>query len=482
MNISIRRLAVLVGLLVGLADVADGKVLRGVIKLSGELPEAYISKFSINEEGYIEGALKTVNGHPFNTGSIALFLYDADDWSEYLAKSTCMERATLAKSRFAIGDGEGGHEATTDEQLKATYQLRQFRESFNFKRKITPETGEVLYIVIADCSLEQIYHDLPEIQYEVTLLNGESHIPAEEYGMLTVHTILLVFLAGGGVFGSMQLREQQNALGSLHLVSKLLAGAYAMNLLATVLQTAYLYAYLGAGEGPEIVDAVAELLQATFTTIVNFVLLALACGWTLTESSTGAAGFMVALRDPGSLISWVEVGGVPLPVVTAAPSALLVLFLTSLFVVLEVFDVATSSREHSSGKFHDHESTAGTVLMIVQVLFCALFLYSVTSTMPLVNPRQRDFLVTLGVTGALWFMVTPTLVVVSVVMPKVLRHRLVTGGAMALQSTALCLMCRLFLTRSSDYYKISSIANAGTLVGINMNSPTKAPEKSKYTD
>lgn len=62
-----------------------------------------------------------------------------------------MERATLAKSRFAIGDGEGGHEATTDEQLKATYQLRQFRESFNFKRKITPETGEVLYIVIADC-------------------------------------------------------------------------------------------------------------------------------------------------------------------------------------------------------------------------------------------------------------------------------------------------------------------------------------------
>lgn len=74
-------------------------------------------------------------------------------------------------------------------------------------------------------SLEQIYHDLPEIQYEVTLLNGESHIPAEEYGMLTVHTILLVFLAGGGVFGLMQLREQQNALGSLHLVSKLLAGA-----------------------------------------------------------------------------------------------------------------------------------------------------------------------------------------------------------------------------------------------------------------
>jgi hypothetical protein len=78
----------------------------------------------------------------------------------------------------------------------------------------------------------------------------------------------------------------------------------------------------------------------------------------------------VALRDPGKMLSWINVGGVPIPVITAAPSALLVLFLTSLFVVLEVVDVATSSREHSSGKFHDHESTAGTVLMIVQARCC----------------------------------------------------------------------------------------------------------------
>jgi hypothetical protein len=62
-----------------------------------------------------------------------------------------MERANLAKSRFAIGDGEGGREDSADDQLKATRQLQQFRESFSFKRKITPETGEVLYVVIADC-------------------------------------------------------------------------------------------------------------------------------------------------------------------------------------------------------------------------------------------------------------------------------------------------------------------------------------------
>jgi hypothetical protein len=74
--------------------------------------------------------------------------------------------------------------------------------------------------------------------------------------------------------------------------------------------------------------------------------------------------------------------------------------------------------------------------------------------MKLVSPRQRDFLVTLWVTGGLWFLVTPFLVVISPLLPKVLRHRVVAVGTMALQSTALCIMCRLFLTRSSDYYKV----------------------------
>lgn len=45
-----------------------GKVLRGTIKLDGEQPEAYISKFSINEEGLIVGSLRTANAQPFNTG------------------------------------------------------------------------------------------------------------------------------------------------------------------------------------------------------------------------------------------------------------------------------------------------------------------------------------------------------------------------------------------------------------------------------
>jgi hypothetical protein len=34
---------------------------------------------------------------------------------------------------------------------------------------------------------------------------------------------------------------------------------------------------------------------------------------------------------------------------------------------VQVVDVVSSSREHDFGKFHDHESVAGTLLMTLQV-------------------------------------------------------------------------------------------------------------------
>jgi hypothetical protein len=81
-----------------------------------------------------------------------LFLYDAEDWAEYQKKTTCIERANLAKSRFAIGDGENGREESPDEQLRATHQLRKFRETFSFRKTLTPSTaGNVMYITVADC-------------------------------------------------------------------------------------------------------------------------------------------------------------------------------------------------------------------------------------------------------------------------------------------------------------------------------------------
>ena len=78
-------------LLAGVAP-ARGKQLYGTIKLDGETPEHYISKFSINQEGYIKGKLKTENDEPFTTGGLSMFLFNAEDWPEYVTspRSLCL--------------------------------------------------------------------------------------------------------------------------------------------------------------------------------------------------------------------------------------------------------------------------------------------------------------------------------------------------------------------------------------------------------
>lgn len=402
----------------------------------------------------MRGTLSTADGQPFNTGSVALFIFDAEDWGQYAEEVTCMDRARLAKSRFSIGD-KGGAEASAQQELEASYRISKHAGSFTFSRDIKPEDGVVLYVVIADCSLEQIFHQLPPINYEVEFLNGDSHIPAEEYGLQTVYLVLLVGLLVAGGVGHKLVQEQRTRLEALPLITKMLLVAYVLNLASTTLEALLLYWYGAYGTQWGLIDTMAELLQAVFTSLVSFVLLALACGWTLTEDSSGAA-FVVALRDPAALMSCRGM----------TPSAALVLLFTASFVVVELVDLMTTSRDNDFAKFHEHDSPAGRLLMLMQVIFCGLFFFSLNHTRSVVPPRVKDFLKTLALGGAAWFLVTPMLVFMAPAFAKIQRHRIVTAGVVFLQSAALVLMCRLFLTRQSDYSKLSSIGNLGTFMGL----------------
>ena len=183
---------------------------------------------------------------------------------------------------------------------------------FEFTRALHVEDGLVWYIVIADCSLEQIYHDVPPIVFDVELMNGESHLPAEEFGLAWVYTALVVILVLAGGYGFTLVQEQKSNLGSLHLIVKLLLLAYALNLVSTSLECTHLWIYAANGKGSWFFNKLGELIQASFCVVVNFVLLCLACGWTLTQEAT-TASFMEAFRDPAKLFQFVTVGGFQVP-------------------------------------------------------------------------------------------------------------------------------------------------------------------------
>eukprot|EP00039_Didymoeca_costata_P000982 m.48627 g.48627 ORF g.48627 m.48627 type:complete len:408 (-) comp10575_c0_seq2:1312-2535(-) len=393
-----------------------------------------------------------------------MFLYDAEDWPEYAKKYTCMDRAKLAKYRFSLGSNVNA-DISVEQQLQETYRMKTMKGHFEFSRGLDYNEGEVWYVVIADCSLEQIYHEMPLIRYEVTLTNGDSQLPAEEYGLATIHTALVVVLVAAGLYGFTLVQSHRNTLGSMHLIVKLLVVAYIFNLISTSTESIHLWMYANDGSGSHILNTTAELTQVIFSCIVNFVLLALACGWTLTDSDTGMS-FMVALRNPSKLFQFVEIGGIKLPAIVGTPASLVVVLFTFSFVLVEAFDVMTTNQDDDFSKFHAHDGIAGTVMMIMQLLFNALFLYSISLTRKVVPPRLKDFLTRLAVSGTLWFITTPCMVFTAPLFRKVLRHRLITGGTILLQSTAILVMCTLFLTSSTEYYKLSTMANAGTMMGL----------------
>ena len=67
----------------------------------------------------------------------------------------------------------------------------------NFKAKVYQDKNTAnthyWYVVLMDCSLEQIYHEAPDIHYELHFTQPSgSYLPADEFGLTTI-SFLLVF-------------------------------------------------------------------------------------------------------------------------------------------------------------------------------------------------------------------------------------------------------------------------------------------------
>merc|ERR1712130_496846 len=76
-----------------------------------------------------------------------------------------------------------------------------------------------------------------------------------------------------------------------------------------------------------------------------------------------------------------------------------------------------------------------------------------------------NFLQTLRIFGSLWFLTFPVLVLIASFCHPSFRHLLITAGSIGLQCSALSVLFYLFLSRSSQYWKISSLSQMGTITG-----------------
>ena len=132
-------------------------------------------------------------------------------------------------------------------------------------------------------------------------------------------------------------------------------------------------------------------------------------------------------------------------------------------------------------KFHDFESPPGKLLVLFRFVLAIFFVYSFHVTISYQQQRGGDrllaFLKRLRMLGGLWFLCFPLLVFFAGFFPHYHRHRFVSTGMLTLQTGVLAVLGYQFVSESSTYFKLSTLADSGVLPGA--GGLVRAPKASR---
>eukprot|EP00241_Pyramimonas_parkeae_P001725 CAMPEP_0114252500 /NCGR_PEP_ID=MMETSP0058-20121206/15870_1 /TAXON_ID=36894 /ORGANISM="Pyramimonas parkeae, CCMP726" /LENGTH=495 /DNA_ID=CAMNT_0001366439 /DNA_START=41 /DNA_END=1528 /DNA_ORIENTATION=+ len=454
--------------LIHIPEHSYAKRVEGELGLSSYVTEQYITKFSFSKGrvGQIHGNFSHLAGGASyfdrKPHDLRILLLDDDAWPKYYdgsftkhgLGSLCVERIRMATWQQRITPGMRGGRAHAFGLTEASFTMTIPKEN----RKRT----HFWYAVLADCYLEEYDAHPPEVHFDITFKNGETHLPADEMGLPTVYVLVLIGTSLFGVFVVNLLRVQYKQVGQVHLIVLLLGGAVLLQSVSHFCELMHLVTFMTNGKGLRwrhtvfALDFAAQVTVGLSELLVEFLLITLAFGWTLLSKEGGATGS----------------GHVPimgrLGMMLSSGSALTgrLGFVSVIAVAQVALEMLGRKYEDDFNQFHDFEHWPGFCLMGLRLLLCALFVIGGVSTMRCAQMSSlKVFMVKLLLLGVVWFLSMPLLVYfVSPFLEPYNRHPVVTGGTIVLQSVALGCISLLFL-KNSSYLKMSTLAHMGTMFG-----------------
>lgn len=468
---------------------SSGKYVSGVFQLdAGDFisgPEYEITKFFFSQgvahiSGEFQYLQRDANWHTFP----ALFLFNDKDFQGYHDAVTCEDKVELAKAVIPIGqDGAGRGGGRRNRFLGGDSSARgQIKES-NVELETDAKTGEEYavwsfhwelnqrerthgwFLIAADCALEQYGTKVAPMKYNIILLNdGMDQLTANEYGMQTVYFLMLILMTVFGVYVvALARKHAADTSGKIHLIVKIFLICFLFQYVSIMFEFIHLWYYRSNGYGVHFLDLFSELLEAFSTLLISFVLICLACGWTLVDTTADAKkGSSVAsiLGNPKSLLDGHKV-----------VSNLLVIGMIFIVAFTTILVVLNKSKEDDFTKFHDHESGPGKILVTFRLVLGILYIFCFRATVAaqaakgIGGGNLGTFLKKLMLFGAIWFLSFPALVFSAGMYPLHWRHRYVAGGTLIIQSICLVGLANQFLSGSSTYSKLSTIWESGLLPG-----------------
>lgn len=136
-----------------------------------------------------------------------------------------------------------------------------------------------------------------------------------------------------------------------------------------------------------------------------------------------------------------------------------------------VLQYLNKQMDEDFSKFHDYDSVPGKLLVLLHFLLGVFFSISMVRTLR--HPRLKGkydlqlFLRRLLLLGSIYFLCFPLWVFIAQTMvAHYNRHRVVSGGVLLVQTLCLLLLANQFTSNSSQYHKLSVLADIGALGGI----------------
>jgi len=397
---------------------------------------------------------------------------------------TCVAKSELASISFKLTQ-----QIVHDGKIKGDDALQTARHAFDFHHRVELKSRKRLYfkydinnergtspvgyyVVIANCDLAQYapgsLGPQPLTEWQVLALNAPlSHLSADEYGLpaITGGTFLLMLVYA--VYSGYLVSARQGGSFRPHLAVQLLFAAYLLQMLALLCELLHLSSYEDDGRGSPFLDHLSEFLEAVSTWIIMFELICVSCGWTLIDFGTTLGGVgsdsshrgsttrnaMEMLRDPRKIFA----GGQGTGQTIMNLVAVCIILLASLSTLLILFG---KKDDDDFAAFHDHETTAGQISAVIRLMMGIFFFLSIQASKKSVKGQGKvvSFLTSLGMWGTLWFVAFPVLLVVTEFFPHYYHHLLVSGGVIVLQCGVLLCLSRLFLLGSSEYSKLTELA------------------------
>lgn len=436
--------------------VVEAKRVIGTIRLSSEDTEAYLTKMSLNPttSGLLQATFTSLDskGNSYfdnHNHNLMLGVFNDASFARFNEK---LKAGSLCEDRMNL--------ATKSEKMRDNSGTNTFSYSTNLEPH--PSNTHYWYIVIFDCELEWYPAHPPALSFDILIMNGDSHLPADEDGLPTLYLGMCVIMGLGGIVLVLLTYHQSNSQQQMHFIVLLLLTAYGMQFLSLFLEWLHLRTYAWNGLGLRFryawfpADFLSEMCQGLSEQVISFVLVALAFGWTILEppesfSSSPANGTFMSNVAAKVSHGFQRISKLSMGVFAA------------MFVVQFTLELMGRGYEDEFNQFHDYEHWPGYCLMAYRVLLGLLFVVACSRTLQEVHGTTQIFLWFLRIFGLAYFLTFPVVVLAASFFPAYNRHAIVSSVSILIQTLALAGMTKLLLFKGS-YHKISSVSQ-GILAG-----------------